>query len=498
MATQASNSYLSLIQLKRFLALLIILQASLAGCRGPWFKRTDNFEPLVVNEKAEPRSPRAFASSRLRPTTPSESSASVPRPSGQTRSISDSNAEGIAANIADNDVESNQVADDSSLPAALRSLGQRQINAMKNQPSRDLLETVEVEPGAAPPWGSSEARFNLSDNDESEVEAQDTAAPQPSTKQVASNKVDSKKANERHVAADTAPRKQPKGEDVQLAPLNEQEPANNNSANKNPASKNVVSASADSTDAGGGARTAIAIETSKSDWRLLAQEAIAAMQAELENSPNQTDSQKLAIESKIRMMNLVIDDLDGAMTPIEFLEPNARDYYINQMQALHSFIDPSGNPVMSRRWTIALQSQRKAQNHLAAISNLEVQNVAFCTEVDSFGIISRFPKYHFKPDQELLLYCELDNFISEKLKNEYETKLQGSYEIVDKSGKRVTDQLLPPDEHICSNHRRDYFIAYRIFMPKEIPTGSYTLKLTIEDMKGRKFGQSSIDFQIVE
>ena len=98
----------------------------------------------------------------------------------------------------------------------------------------------------------------------------------------------------------------------------------------------------------------------------------------------------------------------------------------------------------------------------------------------------------------MLLYCELDNFISEKLKNEYETKLQGSYEIVDKSGKRVTDQLLPPDEHICSNHRRDYFIAYRIFMPKEIPAGSYTLKLTIEDMKGRKFGQSSIDFQIVE
>ena len=112
-----------------------------------------------------------------------------------------------------------------------------------------------------------------------------------------------------------APRKQPKGEDVQLAPLNQQE-----SANKSLANKNVVSASADSADAGG-ARTAIAIETSKSDWRLLAQEAIAAMQAELENSPNQTDSQKLAIESKIRMMNLVIDDLDGAMTPIEFLEP---------------------------------------------------------------------------------------------------------------------------------------------------------------------------------
>ena len=154
--------------------------------------------------------------------------------------------------------------------------------------------------------------------------------------------------------------------------------------------------------------------------------------------------------------------------------------------------------MLNRRWTLALQSHRKAQMNLAAVSNLEIQNATFCTEVDSFGIISKFPQYHFRKDQELLLYCELDNFVSTPVKDGFETQLQGSYEIVDSNGRRVADQLLPMDEHVCRNQRRDYFIAYRMYMPQDVKPGRYTLKLTIEDMKGRKFGQTNVDFQIIQ
>lgn len=204
------------------------------------------------------------------------------------------------------------------------------------------------------------------------------------------------------------------------------------------------------------------------------------------------------------MLNLVVGDLDAALAPIEVLPTNGKDYsheqeyFRNQLQALNDAIDPQGNPVLGRRWTLAMQSRRKAQMHLAAVSNLEVQNVAFCTEVDSYGIITKFPQYHFRLDQELLLYCELDNFVAEPVKDGFQTQLQGHYEIVDTNGRRVADQLLPMDEHVCRNQRRDYFIAYRVFMPKDIQPGSYHLKLTIEDMKGRKFGQSMADFQVVK
>jgi hypothetical protein len=198
------------------------------------------------------------------------------------------------------------------------------------------------------------------------------------------------------------------------------------------------------------------------------------------------------------MLSLILDDLDSAMTPIESLQAHEQEFFQHEFQALHAATDPKGNPVLNRRWTLALQSHRKAHMSLAAVSNLEVQNATFCTEVDSFGILSKFPQYHFRKDQELLLYCELDNFVSTPVKDGFETQLQGSYEIVDSNGRRVADQLLPMDQHVCRNQRRDYFIAYRMYMPQDIKTGRYTLKLTVEDMRGHKFGQTNVDFQIVQ
>ena len=100
------------------------------------------------------------------------------------------------------------------------------------------------------------------------------------------------------------------------------------------------------------------------------------------------------------------------------------------------------------------------------------------------------------PDQELLLYCEVDNVAAIKVKDGYESQLQGSYEIVDSQGRKVADQLLPVEAEICQNHRRDYFIVYKIFMPQQIAAGNYQLRLMVEDSKVRKFGQCNLDFKI--
>jgi len=61
---------------------------------------------------------------------------------------------------------------------------------------------------------------------------------------------------------------------------------------------------------------------------------------------------------------------------------------------------------------------------------------------------------------------------------------------------------LQPDKEICRNYRRDYFLAYRIYMPDNIAPGHYRLELAVEDMKakgkyqGRKLGEGMIEFTI--
>lgn len=217
------------------------------------------------------------------------------------------------------------------------------------------------------------------------------------------------------------------------------------------------------------------------------------------NDPLATPAQSQNRQAVIaRLLALSLGDRDLMLKKVDGLQPKEQDYLNHQLTALYDAFDPEANPVSSKRWSLVMLSQRKASEELAALSNLEINNLSFCTDVESFGVIAKFPDYKFTADQEVLLYCELDNFVSEKSKDGkgFETQLQGSYEVVDASGKRVADQSLPLDSHVCRNKRRDYFIAYRIYIPQKIEPGKYSLKLTVEDVKGRKFGQSQIPFQV--
>lgn len=464
----------------RMFVLSLLVPAIVIGCRGPWFQKTDGLDALVVTEKGESRTPRPFASSRLRPASDGASRNTAPNPNAQSQTISD-----------EDDEES--VGDD--LPAGTQDLLRRQIEAVKKiqqEGDGDLL--AKKEPSA---------NFKMSDDEESSSFENEPVAPEPlKTKINQPSESFSDKSEEqpskpyeklRERARDRSETKEGNSVFQKLKTPEAKQPLTQLEVLKYP----VVNAEAVE-DADAAVENKIKIETAKNDWRSLGGEMLASMQAYSDSEATLSPHQKLAIEFKKRLLSVILDDLEGAMTPIDNLQVHEQEFVQHECQAMFAITDPQGNPVLNRRWTLALQSHRKAQMSLAVGSNLEIQNATFCTEVDSFGILSKFPQYHFRQNQELLLYCELDNFVSTPVKDGYETQLQGSYEILDSNGRRVADQLLPPDEHICRNQRRDYFIAYRIYTPQDIKPGRYTLKLTIEDMKGHKFGQTNVDFQIVQ
>lgn len=231
-------------------------------------------------------------------------------------------------------------------------------------------------------------------------------------------------------------------------------------------------------------------------WNRSIAKAIELLEKQLKDSTITDENLRLNQHATLRMLQLAAGKIDEAMSPIDGLDEKEQDYFRYQLQAFHEAINPDGVPVRSRRWSLVMNSQRKATDHLASVSNLELRTLEFCTAVDGYGVITKFPARSFKADQDVLLYCELENVAAEALKSGFETQLQGSYEVFDRNGARVAEQLLPVEKEVCMNRRRDYFIVYHIYMPSNLPNGSYSLKLTVEDMKARKFGQSSIDFQI--
>lgn len=231
-------------------------------------------------------------------------------------------------------------------------------------------------------------------------------------------------------------------------------------------------------------------------WHQHTSLAIQELESQLAKAPPSDPALRHSQEMTLRMLYVTQRRLEDAMRPIASLTQEEQQFVQREIKALYEASDPDANPARARHWSEVMLHHREANHALAEMANLEVKQLAFCDEVSGYGIFNRCKTNLFAPDQDVLLYCEIDNVTAERIKDGYVTQLQGSYEIYDAQKRKVTEQLLPMEPELCQNQRRDYYIVYRIFMPQQIQPGRHELVLTIEDMKGRKFGQAAAEFQI--
>jgi len=217
----------------------------------------------------------------------------------------------------------------------------------------------------------------------------------------------------------------------------------------------------------------------------------------LQAPSEETEAQRSRRLIVSRHLMVLAGDPDRAVAETKDLSPEEQQYLRYQLLGLWTIIDPEGHPVPSRRFTTALPQLREATKYLAAATDsLEVQSLAFCTEIEAYGQIKRFPGNRFDAGQQVILYCEIENFTVTTVDGGYETHLQGSYDIFNASNEKVVSQLLPADRQISGNYLRDYFIAYQMNLPKQLSKGAYRLQLTMEDVAGKKYGQASIPLDI--
>ncbi len=506
------------------IASLFLLVAS--GCRTPWRSTGDqpDFDRLIDLERQK----TGQTSTKRDPLAARHRPGSATRPSSSARSASSMEDEAFDA-TRDEDVQmaavqrsSRSEANDEhdqhdegeeameemlvEVPPAQRDLLRREMTAMKARGAADLAadnlaaDTSEDHNSAAeqlahakvPHSQSSRASRRITDDEStagyvgnSKYQMAATASPQTDDGQV------KPRAVERPYTRNFSDKPQPLPQSSREQPLAELAPQKASNEASNEAGPVVMASYNEKAPVDRATTDSTSDELS---WREHLHQAL----AQLEQEPSAVSPEEQVHRAMVdRLLHLSLGDINSASEPIDGLQTHGQDFIRHSLESLYEVTNPSGNPVEIKRYSLAMLSQRKALSHLAAVSNLEVHNATFCTEVDGYGVVTKFPQYAFKADQELLLYCELDNFVSSHIDGKgFETQLQGSYEIVDASGRRVADQLLPMDSHLCRNQRRDYFIAYRIYMPQKIDPGKYQLKLTVEDLKGRKFGQTNLDFQI--
>jgi hypothetical protein len=217
--------------------------------------------------------------------------------------------------------------------------------------------------------------------------------------------------------------------------------------------------------------------------------------SEIPEGDNATERERRQIIARYLMV--LAGDPDSAVAAMDGLNADEQQSLKNHLLGLWTLIDPQGHPSSGRRITEALPRYRQAVHHMAAATDsLALANLEFCTEIEAYGQIKPFSGNRFNAGQQVIVYCEVENFAAAEQDGVYRTRLQGSYDIYDASGTKVFSQLLPLDEQGSRNRLRDYFVAYQMNLPNQLSPGTYRLQLTVEDLVGKKYGQSTIPFEI--
>jgi hypothetical protein len=224
--------------------------------------------------------------------------------------------------------------------------------------------------------------------------------------------------------------------------------------------------------------------------------AIKAMEAATPSNPKTAD--ELAQQARLRMLYVLAGRRDDALKPIPSAPPAMQEFWSKELYGLSTLLDSEKKSDATSRAAESKQILFEALSRLGETAPLIVRNLSFCTAIQSYGCFTPFKKFEFAPDQEALLYAEMDNFASESTAKGYLTQLRSSYQILDSAGQRVADHTFTTTEEYCQNARRDFFIGYHLRMPKRINPGKYTLQMTIEDLQSQKVGQSTIEFTIKE
>ncbi len=226
--------------------------------------------------------------------------------------------------------------------------------------------------------------------------------------------------------------------------------------------------------------------------------AAAIHQLEAQPKPAAKSDAAVAQQAYLRVLYLLAGRRDDALSPIPDASPAAQDYWSKQLYGLAVWLDTDHTPDGVQRAAETKRILDEALMRLGESAPLVVHNLAFCTEVRSFGLITPFRKAEFTPDQEVVLYAELENYTVEPTPRGFHTALRSSYQIFDARGQRIADHEFPNTEEYCQSPRHDFFIGYDLHLPKRIYNGKHTLQLTVEDLKSHKVGQSSIELTIVK
>ena len=151
------------------------------------------------------------------------------------------------------------------------------------------------------------------------------------------------------------------------------------------------------------------------------------------------------------------------------------------------------------------ESPRRGQDVRSAVvvledkAPLEIVDLRACSKVDGFGDFEAFEPPVRKAGQEIVLYCEVDGLRFEQTSAGFRTRIAAQLEILPEGGgPPIQARSLSTAEETCRRRRRDYYVAYKLVLPRPLAPGDYRIRLTAKDLTADRSATREVAFAIAK
>lgn len=128
---------------------------------------------------------------------------------------------------------------------------------------------------------------------------------------------------------------------------------------------------------------------------------------------------------------------------------------------------------------------------------LAVRRICFASRVRGWGSIDRFEESRFEPEQNVLVYMELENLVGTDEAKGIATRVATRFRLVDAAGESIEEWSFPEIEDVSESPRTDYFVRYFLTMPRKAPAGPCRLECVVTDAVAAKTAEAELSLEIV-
>jgi hypothetical protein len=133
-------------------------------------------------------------------------------------------------------------------------------------------------------------------------------------------------------------------------------------------------------------------------------------------------------------------------------------------------------------------------------AQMVIDKMCFISKGRNFGVYDKLDEeYEFQPGGLLFVYVELQNFSSERDERtgRFRIRLKSEMFVQDIKGNVVDGKNFEVSEDLSETRRHDFYINYPLRLRRDLPAGSYILRLNVTDVPTKRNVERTLDFHVI-